>query len=52
MGSPYDLLLYSCYNDTNNNITIEIPNDSPKTIPTGAIYGYDWMISNAKVKIN
>ena len=40
------------YNDTNNNITIEIPNDSPKTIPTGAIYGYDWMISNAKVKIN
>lgn len=40
------------YNDTNNNITIEIPNDSPKTIPAGAIYGYDWMISNAKVKIN
>ena len=40
------------YNDTNNNITIEIPNDSPKTIPTGAIYGYDWMISNANVKIN
>lgn len=40
------------YNDTNNNITIEIHNDSPKTIPAGAIYGYDWMISNAKVKIN
>lgn len=40
------------YNDANNNITIEIPNDSPKTIPAGAIYGYDWMISNAKVKIN
>lgn len=40
------------YNDTNNNITIEISNDSPKTIPAGAIYGYDWMISNAKVKIN
>lgn len=47
------------YNDTANSITISttsnafgIENASATTIPAGYIYGYDWMISNATVKIN
>lgn len=47
------------YNDTDKDITINttsnasgLSTSNSKTIPAGAIYGYDWMISNAKVKIN
>ena len=47
------------YNDTDKDITIittsnasGLSTSNSKTIPAGAIYGYDWMISNAKVKIN
>ena len=47
------------YNDTDKDITINttsnvsgISTSNSKTIPAGAIYGYDWMLSNAKVKIN
>lgn len=47
------------YNDTDKDITINttsnasgLSTSNSKTIPAGAIYGYDWMLSNAKVKIN
>ena len=47
------------YNNTEKDITIEttsnafgVSTNNSKTIPAGAIYGYDWMLSNAKVKIN
>ena len=47
------------YNDTDKDITINTTSNASglstsnlRTIPAGAIYGYDWMLSNAKVKIN
>ena len=47
------------YNDTDKDIPINttsnvsgLSTSNSKTIPAGAIYGYDWMLSNAKVKIN